>query len=114
MSTETITLWVCVDCYHAYHEGDYTPTDQATPWSLFDLTDGAPTIGSQVTAGRMLGDGDCPHRADDPDDAAAVQDHAEECEHRTFSTSRCDGCGSHLAGDRHAMTQWLPDPEDPS
>ncbi|MFE6226919.1 hypothetical protein [Streptomyces sp. NPDC057854] len=27
-----------------------------------------------------------------------------DCETNTFSTSRCEGCGSYLHGERHAMT----------
>ena len=27
-----------------------------------------------------------------------------ECETNTFSTSQCEGCGSYLHGERHAMT----------
>lgn len=109
MSAQTLTLWVCVDCYHAYHEGDYTPTDQATPWALFDLSDGAPTITSQVTPGLMFGAEGCPHTDENRGEG---DEHAEECERRTFSSRRCDGCGSDLAGEREAMTQWLPDPDE--
>jgi len=29
-----------------------------------------------------------------------------ECETNTFSKSQCEGCGSFLAGERHAMTLW--------
>jgi hypothetical protein len=29
-----------------------------------------------------------------------------DCETNTFSKSRCDGCGSWLAGERHAFTLW--------
>lgn len=29
-----------------------------------------------------------------------------ECDTNTFSKSQCDGCGSFLAGARHAMTLW--------
>lgn len=31
-----------------------------------------------------------------------------ECEQLGFSWSSCDGCGSPLGGDRHAMTLWGP------
>jgi hypothetical protein len=27
-----------------------------------------------------------------------------DCETNTYSTSQCEGCGSHLHGERHAMT----------
>jgi hypothetical protein len=30
-----------------------------------------------------------------------------DCETDTFSTSRCEGCGSYLHGERHAMTVFL-------
>lgn len=29
-----------------------------------------------------------------------------DCETREFSTSQCEGCGSWLAGDRHAFSLW--------
>jgi hypothetical protein len=29
-----------------------------------------------------------------------------DCESIPFATSRCDGCGSYLAGERFAMTLW--------
>lgn len=31
-----------------------------------------------------------------------------DCERLGFSWSSCDGCGSPLGGDRHAMTLWGP------
>lgn len=30
-----------------------------------------------------------------------------DCEIMTFSWSSCDGCGSTLGGERHAMTLWF-------
>lgn len=29
-----------------------------------------------------------------------------DCATDTYSTSQCDGCGSYLHGERHAMTLW--------
>lgn len=41
------------------------------------------------------------------DDCDAGNDSGCDCETDTFSTSQCDGCGSWLAGERHAMTVFV-------
>jgi hypothetical protein len=108
--SDTITLWVCVDCHLAYHEGEYTPEEDVQPWSLLDLSDGTPTL---ITRGIFPGlpntehSEDCAFRAD-PDQECTWDG---ECEHNSFSWTRCDGCGSTLGGDRHAFTQVLTDDE---
>lgn len=38
--------------------------------------------------------------------SGAPGDYECDCEQDTFSTSSCDGCGSHYHGTRHAMTEW--------
>lgn len=104
MTAETYTLWVCTDCHFAYHEGDYTPTEDATPWGLLDLSDGTPPLLMRGIYSGLLNSEhaeDCARRTDD--DAECSFD--GECEHMTFSWSACDGCGSRLGGDRHAYTQ---------
>lgn len=41
-------------------------------------------------------------------------DYECDCETNTFSTSQCEGCGSHLAGERHAMTLFKIPPREPA
>lgn len=36
----------------------------------------------------------------------APDDYECDCERNTFSTSQCEGCGSWLHGERHALTLW--------
>lgn len=107
MTWDTITLWVCTDCYFAYHEGDYTKTDEmhCQPWAHYDLADGAPTMTSRgITSGLMPDEHaeDCAFRTSKGREDCTYDG---ECEQRTFSTYRCDTCGCHLAGTRHGMTQ---------
>jgi hypothetical protein len=89
------TVWVCADCYLAHHgiddETDATP--DCEPLSrIGDDVD--------VTAG-MLSE----EHADDCDPSA--DDYEEcDCETQSFSWSQCEGCGSQLGGERHALTLW--------
>jgi hypothetical protein len=105
---ETATLWVCTTCYFAYHEGDYTrkPEDESQPWGLYDLADGTPTMTSRgISSGLMASEhaDDCAFRTSNGDEDCTWDG---ECEQITFSRSSCEACGSHLAGTRHAMTQF--------
>lgn len=93
-------MWVCVDCYMAYHNGDYSPTPDVNPFSEFDLTDGAVPIHRYVTSGMPTVW--CCCTQDDAD--IDWDDHVESCETIDFSGVSCGGCGSFLAGTRHAMT----------
>lgn len=111
-SREASTAWVCTACYEAHHgigeewTGEtlhphpdaafyvepYTPPE---PLCLIDEAD-------DVTAGIMREEHaeDCFNRTD------THGDYECECEQITFSKSSCDGCGSHLAGAREALTIW--------
>lgn len=44
-------------------------------------------------------DDQCPNRDDEESERVAC-----DCEIRDFTWSTCDGCGSHLGGERHAFT----------
>lgn len=99
------TIWVCIDCYFAYHDGDYTPTDSATPFALFDLSDGARAIHQYVSPGLFASQhsSDCDMHIHNGDAECSFDG---ECERDTFSSRACDACGSILAGTRDAMTVW--------
>jgi hypothetical protein len=93
---ETATVWLCQDCtlVHANGECDpYRPADLPEPLSAID-------DGDELTLGLL---------EEEHDDECTETDRAEggcNCEQRSFSWSRCDGCGSDLGGDRHAATLW--------
>ena len=93
-------MWVCVDCYFAYHTGDYTPTGSTLPFSEFDLSDGAMPIHRYVASGMSSVSCDC----DQIDVDIDWDDHVENCETIDFSSRPCDACSTFLAGSRHAMT----------
>lgn len=89
-------IWVCQCCMLMHANGECCPDDShggdgIKPWALIDGTGYAVTMG-------ML-----PEEHDE-----MCEDNYEcDCEHDTFSSSRCGGCGSWLAGDRYAFTLWL-------
>lgn len=99
----TSPLWVCVDCYVLHVNGEVSD-DVSDPDSLLSK------IGDmEVTAGILAEEhaDDCAMRnyPDVPDN------HECDCETRTFSWSACEGCGSPLGGERHALTGWIKNPE---
>lgn len=109
----TATLWVCTTCFFAYHEGDYNqkPDDDVQPWALYDLSDGSPTLTARgISSGLMASEhaDDCAFRTSDGQEDCTWDG---ECEQITFSRSRCDACGTHLAGTRHAMTEFYEEPQ---
>lgn len=91
------TLWVCTDCYMTHHgarEDDESVPDRE-PLGLLvgDL---------EITSGLLWSEHDdgCTNRAAEQwvDDCG--------CERLGFSWAWCPGCGSHLGGERHALTAW--------
>lgn len=92
-------MWVCVDCYFAYHNGDFSETADALPFSEFNLSDGAIPIHQYVTDGMSTFWCDCPTDNNDVN----WEEH-KECETRNFSSSPCGACSTFLAGTRYAMT----------
>jgi hypothetical protein len=94
---ESLTLWVCLDCYYAHHgledESGHTPYRE--PLSL--VGDG------DLSAGMVWDEHECSNAVDIDPWAGPVEC---ECEHVTFSWSHCDGCGSTLGGAREALTYW--------
>lgn len=89
-----VTVWVCTDCAQIQANGelgdDRTP-DAEPLWLLSGMT---------VVAGMHPRDHDarCPRRI------AGGQVEECDCETVPYSTTQCAGCGSSLAGDRHALT----------
>jgi hypothetical protein len=102
---EGTTYWVCEDCYlvHAgYDEHELGRDFDREPLSMIVDT-------AEVTAGLLADehDDDCPVWLGDPSRADVPVDGEEcECETVSFTWSRCDGCGSRLGGERHALTVW--------
>lgn len=94
MPTPVTSLWVCVDCIMLAANGEVSDPPPACP--PMDLL-----AGHDVTIGLSMADHaeDCPNY---PEWIGAECD----CETVAFSTMPCEGCGSRLAGERHAMTVW--------
>jgi hypothetical protein len=70
--------------------GEHCGDTHHEPWTLFE---GVDTV--EITMGLL------------------AEEHAEDCgredcdcERDTFSSTSCEGCGSKLAGERHAFTMW--------
>lgn len=103
MSNETITIWVCVDCmlHHANGECGGCHDDlighDKEPLALVDDT--------KTTMGMMWSEHDCLKNSDEYWEHDG--DLECDCEVNTFSFSQCEGCGSWLHGERHAMTLWV-------
>jgi hypothetical protein len=89
----------CTDCLVLLANGD-TPSEMSEPEVTEYL---AGMDDTEVTLGRMFGEEDCEHTADDSD----YEDHAENCEQLGFSWSPCDVCRRPLGGERYAVTFWL-------
>lgn len=95
MATDCGTIWVCTDCMMEHATGNdgrdpSIPFDREPLSRLGDVRD--------VTLGMPYSGHDCP---------IAERENGEcECESVSFSWSACEGCGSRLGGERHAMTWW--------
>ena len=93
------TIWVCQDCmlHHANGEcGGCHEGHDAEPLSAIE----APFTVAMGMAYEEHAE-DCLFRTMGGD---APGDYECDCETNTFSTSQCEGCGSYLHGERHAMT----------
>jgi hypothetical protein len=89
------TIWVCVCCTLSHANGECCPTDEhggdgCEPLSSIEapFTVAMGMDSSFHNCGRENG-------SDVPEC---------DCETDTYSTSQCQGCGSYLHGERHAMT----------
>jgi hypothetical protein len=88
------TIWVCVDCMLIHANGEIDNTPDKEPWCLWDYTS------NEITMGMDYDEHECETDWDD-----SMHDECD-CEHISFSWRQCEGCGSHLGGDRFAFTYW--------
>jgi hypothetical protein len=107
------TIWVCQDCLMHHANGEcgscsdlYGPHDEE-PLSAIE----APFTVAMGMGWADHGDDCLTHvirdleaRFPDVDWPDVPGDYECDCETNTFSTSQCEGCGSYLHGERHAMT----------
>jgi len=101
---DTCTIWVCQDCmlHHANGECGSCHMDDEGTWNGHDRKPWSKTNPVNVTMGMLDEQHDCI-----PDwDGSRIDC---DCGTTNFSTSSCDGCGSNLAGERHAFTLWFED-----
>ena len=95
---ESIALWVCTDCYTAYHYGAVEITDADAdehnpPGWYAGLSD--------IPADREpLTELDWSRLADDTNSNSA------DSGIDTFSSSTCNGCGSRLGGSRYRLAYF--------
>ena len=102
IASETTVEWVCTDCFNAITTDDTFANHLRDPYAheqgVLYYTPGAPVdcdLHGHVNW-HLWSD----HFHDQ---------HAEQCETETSSLSQCDGCGTTLAGTRHAvMVERLP------
>ena len=92
------TIWVCVDCIMHHANGEcgscHNGEHDKLPLLLIDHP-------YYVAMGMAHEEHSC-GREDGVDVLEC------DCETNTFSTSQCEGCGSYLHGERHAMTLFGP------
>lgn len=102
--SDTSTIWVCQCCMLNHVKGEcgcgayYGIDPDHDPLSLVS--------NNNITMGRAY---------EEHSDTCQVNITGEwmndmeecDCETKTSSTSQCEGCGSWLHGERHAMTLWL-------
>jgi hypothetical protein len=87
----TTVQWVCTCCYVLHVNGDACQC--CDPDDLMKL------FGDMEVTSGML---------DHSDECERETVGECDCETTTFSWSACDGCGSNLGGERHAVTGWIP------
>lgn len=93
------TIWVCQCCMLTHANGEccselyYGQDPDHDPLSSIDS-------GFFHTMGMAAEEHEC------NDDENGIEYGECDCETNTYSTSSCDGCGSWLHGERHAMTLW--------
>jgi hypothetical protein len=94
------TIWVCVCCILSHANGECCADDQHGGDGVEPLS----SIGDGFHVAMGMGyeehAEDCETRIHN-----GVPDGYEcDCETNTYSTSQCEGCGSYLHGERHAVT----------
>jgi hypothetical protein len=88
---------------YSHANGECCPDDKhggdgIAPWSNVDLSRFSVTMG--LFPGEHAEDCEVRKLGERP------ADYECDCEHDTFSSSRCEGCGSWLGGDRWAFGLW--------
>lgn len=93
------TIWVCTDCmlHHANGECGSCHDDHGHDKEPLNLISG----GFDVSLGMLSSKHSCSSY-----EPLQEREHECDCETNPFSMSQCDGCGSWLYGERHAMTLW--------
>lgn len=98
------TIWVCLCCMLSHANGECCASDDHGGDGCVPLSKvGAPY---RVFAGMGWKE----HSCIEHDEGACECELPDECdcETNTYSTSQCEGCGSYLHGERHAMTLLGP------
>ncbi len=109
-------IWVCVCCYAMHASGECCSHEQHGGDGCEPLSRIEPPYTVSAGMGWEDHSDDClTHKinelkTDHPKvDWPDVPDEYEcDCETNTHSTSQCEGCGSWLHGERHAMTLFGP------
>jgi hypothetical protein len=97
------TIWVCLDCMLHHANGECGGCDEGHDEEPLGLIE-APY---HVAMGMAWGE-----HAEDCQNRIEGEWRGEcDCECCTYSTSQCEGCGSYLHGERHAMTLFGPSGE---
>lgn len=94
MVSDYATTWVCIDCVLMAANGEATESPDRVPLNLLAGQDYALGITEDEHVTNFDHDSDCIRGFCD-------------CEVITFSNRTCGGCGSQLAGERHAVTIWI-------
>lgn len=99
------TIWVCACCMFSHANGECCADDQHGGDGVEPLSAIEPPF--TVAMGMVYAEHeeDCLFRTQGSD---APDSYECECERNTFSKSQCEGCGSWLHGERHAMTLFGP------
>ena len=99
MSETYGTIWVCQDCmlHHANGECGSCHDDHGHDEEPLSAIEAPFTVAMGMA------------REDHTEDCPRFQPNERidtecDCETNTYSTSQCEGCGSWLHGERHAMT----------
>ncbi|MGW2513638.1 hypothetical protein ACWC0A_30440 [Streptomyces scopuliridis] len=104
MSNAIGTIWVCQDCMLHHANGECGSCNNGEHDKLPLLLINHP---QHVAMGMAYAEHaeDCPNHFPLGADTTTASGILEcDCETNTFSTSQCEGCGSYLHGERHAMT----------
>lgn len=88
---DIVTQWVCVDCFVLLVNGDVSPDCENADALLSKFE------GYRAMPGMRSEEHCCAEFPDPRPDEC-------DCDTDPYSRSQCDGCGSYLHGERHAVT----------